>query len=262
MLDKSSAFFAIQPPAPTAKNAFALERLRQAILWCELAPGATVSEGVLARQYRLGRAAVRSALTRLAAEGFATARPRQGWRIAPITGALLDDLLAARRLAETPLAALELAGDELERLRVLAGFLTELRRAADPQSLVTARQYDRQLMDALAQRAGSFVARWLGDVWRHGDRMLRFFERPDAHFAAPDRLALVNALAARNSAAAEAALLGEIQRFNEFLTRQMVRQARWGEEETKARRGRAGEALLRSNNRRKRTPVQLGDKRP
>jgi DNA-binding GntR family transcriptional regulator len=263
MLDKSSALFAVQPPAPTAKNAFALERLRQAVLWCELTPGAIVSEDILARQFRLGRAAVRSALARLAAEGFVQARPRRGWSIAPITGALLEDLLDARRLVEPRLATLELPAEELERLRVLAGFLTELRRAADPQSLVTARQYDRQLMDSLAQHAGSFVARWLGDVWRHGDRMVRFFERAEARLAAPDRQALVDALARRDAAAAAAALEAEIQRLSDFLTRQIVRSASWGTPDMTAPRRGAGPKFTRSTNRRKRTPSsQQGDKWP
>jgi DNA-binding GntR family transcriptional regulator len=232
-------------------------------LWCELTPGAIVSEDILARQFRLGRAAVRSALARLAAEGFVHPQPRRGWSIAPITGALLEDLLAARRLVEPRLATIDLSAEDLERLHVLAGFLTELRRAADPQSLVTARQYDRHLMELLAQRAGSFVARWLGDVWRHGDRMVRFFERADARLAAPDRQALVSALARRDAAAAAAALEADIQLFSDFLTRQIVRSASWGTADMTAARGGARKPFTTSTNRRKRTPSsQQGDKWP
>jgi DNA-binding GntR family transcriptional regulator len=236
VLDKSSAFFAIQPPAPTAKNAFALERLRQAILWCELSPGATVSEDLLARQFRLGRAAVRSALAHLAAEGFVTARPRRGWGVTPITGALLDDLVAARRLIEPRLGALDLSSADLERLRALSGFLVELARAGDGQSLLTARQYDRQMMDFLAGKAGSFVARWLGDAWRHGDRMVRFFERAEARLPAPSRLALVEALARHDIAAAAAEIEADIERLRAFVTQQILRTATWAAPDATRRR--------------------------
>ncbi len=264
MLDKSSAFFPAQPPAPTAKNAFALERLRQAILWCELSPGATVSEDLLARQFRLGRAAVRSALARLAAEGFVKARPRRGWSITPITGALLEDLVAARRLIEPRLAQIDLDPADLERLRALSGFLVELARAGEGQSLLTARQYDRQLMELLASKAGSFVARWLGDAWRHGDRMIRFFERPDAHLPTPSRLALVEALARGDGAAAAAEIEAEIERMRAFVTRQILRTATWSTSDaTRPRRRHPQGKPATSTARRKRTPsTQQGDNLP
>lgn len=264
MLDKSSTFFPVQPSAPTAKNAFALERLRQAILWCELTPGATVSEELLARQFRLGRAAVRTALAHLAAEGFATARPRRGWRITPITGALLEDLVAARRLVEPRLATLELNPADLERLRALAGFLVELARAGDGQSLLTARQYDRQLMDFLAGKVGSFVARWLGDAWRHGDRMVRFFERADLRLPAPGRMALVDALARRDIALASAEITADIERMRVFVTQQILRTATWtAPDATRKRRPRPHGKLATPATRRRRTPsTQQGDNLP
>jgi DNA-binding GntR family transcriptional regulator len=257
VLDRSHTLFQGQPPAPLAKNAFALERLRQAVLWCELAPGATVSEDALVRQFRLGRAAVRSALARLAAEGFVAALPRRGWQIVPITGALLEGLVAARLQVEPSLPQTGLTAADLGRLRALAGFMTPLAQAGDPQSLLTARHYDRQYMDVLASRAGAFIARWLAEAWSHGERMIRFFERADSRYALPDRQKLTEALAKGDGAAAAAELGAEIERFRAFITVQILRTASWPAQPGQGRRKKPGAA---SSGRSKRIPsTQQGD---
>lgn len=83
--------------------------LKREIIQCTLAPGTQVSEGQLADTYRLGRAAVRSALGRLAHQRLVQVQPRQGYMIAPVTMKDVRDLFTFRMLVE-PAAARMAAG--------------------------------------------------------------------------------------------------------------------------------------------------------
>ena len=66
MYDPSSPFVrGSLPLQPRQMNDFAEERLRVAILWCELEPGETVTEAEIAERFGVGRAAARAALERL-----------------------------------------------------------------------------------------------------------------------------------------------------------------------------------------------------
>src|SRR5438128_1631929 len=63
----------------------AYRAIKRDIIRCELEPGGLVTEIQLAKRYRAGRAAVRSALNRLYQERLIQSMPRQGYRIAPVT---------------------------------------------------------------------------------------------------------------------------------------------------------------------------------
>lgn len=106
MFDKDSPF-ALTPQAPPRGDSLgdlALATLRTAILACDPAPGSIVTEAELDSRFGLGLAATRAALARLSAIGWIDAKPRRGWRVLPVSGAHLADLLAARRLLEPILA--------------------------------------------------------------------------------------------------------------------------------------------------------------
>ena len=100
----------------------AYERLRDAIVRLELAPGAAVSEAQLVGGFGFSKAAVRAGLARLRADGLVVAEPRRGHVIAPVT---MRDVLEIYdlRLALEPAAAEAAAGNvearELKRLRAL-----------------------------------------------------------------------------------------------------------------------------------------------
>ncbi|MEU6662115.1 GntR family transcriptional regulator [Streptomyces sp. NPDC046821] len=70
----------------------ALGRVRHEILMCRLAPGQRITERGLAAEFGLGLSAVRDALTRLDQEGLILTLPRKGYRVAPLTLKLVDDL--------------------------------------------------------------------------------------------------------------------------------------------------------------------------
>jgi DNA-binding GntR family transcriptional regulator len=104
-------------------GAAAYERLRQAIVRLELAPGTSVSEAQLVERFGFTKAAVRAALARLRADGLVLAEPRRGHAVAPLT---MRDVLEIYdlRLTLEPVAAEAAAGAigerELARLRALA----------------------------------------------------------------------------------------------------------------------------------------------
>lgn len=85
----------------------AYDYLKRRILLCELAPGEELREGALAESTGIGRTPIREALRRLVQEGFVDVRPRQGYRVSPITLASVHDVFELRLLLEP--AAVELA---------------------------------------------------------------------------------------------------------------------------------------------------------
>lgn len=94
--------------------------VKRAILRCQLAPGQQVSESQLAASFGLGRAAVRTALSRLSQEELVQSVARSGHLIAPITLAGVRDVFDVRMHLE-PAAARRAAvvGADLAQLRDL-----------------------------------------------------------------------------------------------------------------------------------------------
>jgi DNA-binding GntR family transcriptional regulator len=99
------------------------EHLKRLILTSELAPGEELREIALTEATGFGRSPVREALRRLVQEGFVEVRPRQGYRVSPVTLASVRDLFEMRLLLEpaaVELAALRAPQEELEALHPLA----------------------------------------------------------------------------------------------------------------------------------------------
>ncbi|WP_206952074.1 GntR family transcriptional regulator [Trinickia acidisoli] len=74
----------------------AYEKLREAILDCDLKPGESVSQPDLMERFDLRAAAVRYGLTRLAQEEWVSVLPKKGWIIAPITLQDVDEVFRLR----------------------------------------------------------------------------------------------------------------------------------------------------------------------
>jgi DNA-binding GntR family transcriptional regulator len=217
MFDQRSPF--LQPPqlAPTAKRSFAEKRLREAILWCELEPGSVVSEASLVDRFGLGRAAVRAGLARLAATGLVSSAAREGWTIRPITGALIGEVVGARRLVEPKLVDAQLSSADHAQLARLGELLAALQGRQEPASVLAARQYDDQVMVLLAARSNPFLTGWLIDIWEHSHRITRFLERGvDARLSLPDRAGLIASLASGQRKRAIAEIERPIRAFASF----------------------------------------------
>lgn len=87
----------------------AYERIRRDIISCAIAPGSEVSEAQLCSQYKLGKAGVRVALTKLSHDGLVRAIPRRGYRVVPVTLQDIQDVFELRLMLE-PRAARMAAG--------------------------------------------------------------------------------------------------------------------------------------------------------
>jgi DNA-binding GntR family transcriptional regulator len=222
MLDTASPFLSATVPAtaPGAepKAAFALKRVRRALVACELAPGVEVSEADIAERFGLGRAAVRMALNTLAGERLVSVVVRRGWHVTPISGALIGDVIRARRLLEPALAALRLAPADTAALRAQAHIVAALQSRPDRQALVTQRSTERQLLDLLAARTGGMLVPWLAETWNQSERIVNFFDGAGAHGRPVSRLALVDALAIGDAAAAREQIGLAIDAFQAFAT--------------------------------------------
>lgn len=218
MLDRDPWSLSVAPPpGPSSERAFAETRLRHAVVWCELAPGAVVSEAELVARFGLNRAGVRAALVGLESRGLVEALPRHGWRVRPVTGALIRDVVASRRLLESGLSLAPASEAKLGRIDEIAGMTAVLAGRPEPAARDSLRTYDRDLLEVLFDGQGDMRRRWLAEVWDHCDRLVRFFEADDTLRLRPvDRRPLARACRAGDEAAARAhlaAALGHLETF-------------------------------------------------
>jgi DNA-binding GntR family transcriptional regulator len=97
----------------------AYERIRHDIICCAIPPGTEISEPQLCNQYKLGKAPVRMALSRLAHEGLLHAIPRRGYRVTAVTLRDIQDIFELRLMLEpaaTRMAAGRVNGQQLRAL--------------------------------------------------------------------------------------------------------------------------------------------------
>jgi DNA-binding GntR family transcriptional regulator len=77
------------------------DQLRADILSCKLAPGGDLREAELAERFNVSKSPVRDALMRLEREGLVITLPRQGYRVAPVSRADVEDMFHLRALLES-----------------------------------------------------------------------------------------------------------------------------------------------------------------
>lgn len=75
-------------------------RIRQDILWMQLAPGSPLRSDDLRARYDVGVSPLREALTRLASERLVTSVGQRGFRVAPLTPYDVEDTLLTRLVIE------------------------------------------------------------------------------------------------------------------------------------------------------------------
>jgi DNA-binding GntR family transcriptional regulator len=129
--------------------------LRTAILRCELAPSAVVTELQLATQFGFGRAAVRSALTRLTHEGLVRVLPRRGYGIAPVTFTHVRDLYGTRLVVEPAVARLAAATATPELLVELEHWNRACQVAPGQRDLVTPREANKAFHATIGRACGN-----------------------------------------------------------------------------------------------------------
>lgn len=218
MFDPHSPFTtAPDPLAPRQKSDLAEDRLRLAVLTCQLVPGATAPEAELADRFGLGRAATRAALAKLSSQGLMLAIPRLGWRVLPMTGAHIGQVIQATQFAEAALADAVLRDQDIARLQELATIAQTLRDRSEAPARESLRSYERMIRDLAAARINPLIAQLLSTLWDKADRIRRFFEMTtDARLPACDVAGFCQALIERDKVALAASCRADLEAFRYF----------------------------------------------
>ncbi|MEP3276137.1 MAG: hypothetical protein ABJN26_04980 [Stappiaceae bacterium] len=212
-------------PAPEAKARFAEDRLLDAVIWCEIAPGEIVTEADMTERFGLTRAAARSGLTRLGYDGWATPQPRTGWLVLSITGALIGQVLDARRIAEPALADVALSNEARTELSQIAEVLDALGDRREAGAIASFRHYVDRVDGLLLQAINPFTARHLRKLWHHSARITHFLEDASSGrlLHRSDAGALMRALLANDGDGIVAARTALIDAQEAFFLRQLLR---------------------------------------
>jgi DNA-binding GntR family transcriptional regulator len=196
------------PVAGASGRRRAVERLRQAILAGDMAPGQRLVEEELAGMLGVTRASLRAALFDLAAEGLVERVPNRGARVRAIT---LDEAIAITecRMALEGLCAAKAAGRVTEpdaaRLRQLG---EDMERSVSDGELLKYSALNHELHRLVREISGQVVAAGLlerlnGQLVRHQFQLSLRPGRPQASL--PEHLAIIAAVAGRRPAEAEEA---------------------------------------------------------
>jgi DNA-binding GntR family transcriptional regulator len=149
----------------------AYERIKHDIICCAIAPGAEISEAQLCAHFRLGKAPVRMALTRLAHDGLVRAIPRRGYMVTPVTLRDIQDVFELRLMLE-PVAARMAAGRvDAQRLRTLDDVCRAGYQPDDARSISRFLEANKAFHVTVADAAGN--ARLADSIERLHDEMTR-----------------------------------------------------------------------------------------
>jgi DNA-binding GntR family transcriptional regulator len=132
----------------------AYERIKHDIIGCVIAPGTEISEAQLCTQYKLGKAPVHMALSRLAHDGLVRAIPRRGYMVTAVTLKDIQDVFELRLMLE-PAAARMAAGHVDGRLRMLDEVCRAGYQHGDIKSISRFLEANKAFHVAIAQAAGN-----------------------------------------------------------------------------------------------------------
>jgi DNA-binding GntR family transcriptional regulator len=186
----------------------AVAALRTAMFDGDLAPGQRLVEAELAEMYDISRASLRAALIELAADGLVERIPNRGARVRVVSveeavaitecRMVLEGLCAAKaaeRATDAQIAVLTDLGDQMGR--AVSG--------GDPMKYSALnRELHRLVREIAAQPvAAELLDRLNGQIVRHQFRLALRPGRPQVSL--PEHLAIIDAVARRDPAAAETA---------------------------------------------------------
>lgn len=147
------ADLASRPTPPVADNQaeLAYELIEDMIVVMELAPGARVTEAMLAKRLNLGRTPIREALLRLAQDGLLIWLPRRGMVVREINFSAQMKVFEVRRALQAVLVATATrrrTRAEAEQLLELAGqFRSSLEGASQEEIMRLDRRFIRMLLE-------------------------------------------------------------------------------------------------------------------
>ena len=191
-----------------AATRFAAGYLRDAIMNGDMVPGQRLVEAELAEMLRVTRASVRAALISLAAEGLIERIPNRGARVRVVSVAEAVAITECRMVLEG-LCAAKAAGNasdaEIERLTAIGEQMTRAADAADPLKYSALNRELHLLVHEISGQAvaADLLQRLNAQIVRY---QFRLSLRPGRmHVSLPQHLEIIDAIAARDPGAAEAA---------------------------------------------------------
>jgi len=197
------------PKAGEPARTHALAALRQAILSGDVAPGQRLVEEELAAMLGVTRQSLRAALLDLTAEGLVERIPNRGARVRVVTTAEAVAITECRMALEALCAvkaAQRITDEEAVRLRE---FGDQLKRAVTDENPLKYSELNRELHRRVGALSGQAVALGLLDrlhaqLVRHQFQLAQRPGRPSQSL--PEHLAIIDAVAGRRPADADAAV--------------------------------------------------------
>lgn len=197
--------------APGLQKARAYEVMLLDIIVGALRPGARLDEAALSKQYDVGLASIRDALSRLALEGLVLRRPRIGTSVAPLDLIEIRQAFEARCLIEphcAALAAQRASDDEVDAMMTAFDGADEAHRSRDFHALVAMDQAFHRAVATGSHNPALFrIVRLLhhkaARYWIH---TLSVSPPPPQPEHENPHLAVAKAIAARDPAAAARAM--------------------------------------------------------
>jgi DNA-binding GntR family transcriptional regulator len=186
-----------------------LDELRDAILHGEYAPRQRLIETELMQRYRTTRFVLRNALTRLAADGLVELQPNRGARVREITAAEAIEITEIRRAVESLVAARAAQRVTDEGIAELGALAEAMTAAVAQMDMLRYSELNAELHATVRRiadhgAAAKIIAQMHGQLVRHQFRLALMPGRPSVSL--PEHLAIIDAIRARNPAAAEQAM--------------------------------------------------------
>ena len=186
----------------------AVAALRTAVFDGDLVPGQRLVESELAEIYGISRASLRAALIDLTAEGLVERVPNRGARVRVVSVAEAVAITECRMVLEGLCAAKAAESATDGQIATLVGLGDQMQRAVgdgDPLKYSALnRELHRLVREISAQPvAAGLLDRLGGQIVRHQFRLALRPGRP--HVSLPQHLAIIDAIARRDPAAAEEA---------------------------------------------------------
>lgn len=190
-------------------KAIAVERLREAILRGDMAPGQRLIEPDLVDMFGVTRGSVRSAIDDLVAEGLAERIHNRGARVCQVSFDQAVEILECRKVLEGLIAA---KAAERAKPRDVARLRTQgerLTQAVHDGEMGKYSSLNHELHSMLAEIAGQHTAAGLigrlnAQIVRHQFQLSQYDGWP--RVSLPEHLAIIEAVAAKDSTAAEQAM--------------------------------------------------------
>jgi DNA-binding GntR family transcriptional regulator len=194
---------------PDAVPVEAVDRIRHAIQDGDFVPNQRLVEADLSVQFGASRAAVRTALVQLAAEGLVERVQNRGARVRAISLQEAIEISEVRMVLEGLCAAKAARYAGEEDLAILSEIATDMRAAVERGDVFGYSELNRRLHAAVRAIGGQSVAegvleRLRGQNVRHQFRLALLPGR--ASVSLPQHLEIVDAICARDPERAEAAM--------------------------------------------------------